>query len=35
MRGEILGIERCWGDDEKLAILSAVGVDSAPSAGAA
>jgi|GEM_PF-6097764 transposase len=28
MRGEILGVERRrhWGDDEKLAIVSAVGV---------
>jgi len=31
MRGEILGVERrrYWGDDEKLAIVSAVGVDGA------
>lgn len=31
MRGEILGVERRrnWGDDEKLAIVSAVGVGSA------
>ncbi|TCP60515.1 transposase [Rhodovulum bhavnagarense] len=31
MRGEILGVERrrYWGDDEKLAIVSAVGVGGA------
>lgn len=31
MRGEILGVERRrrWGDDDKLAILSSVGVDGA------